>query len=121
MCRLKVEERRASSAALIASPALTTIFTPPSDCFRRLNESIGSCAYYTEGSIEGNPSATCSLAVADSCRPPGGATALGYLVGADLLLTNSYGYSPGVLPSGYTGVGGIKSSRGIESITGCRS
>lgn len=89
--------------------ALTTIFTPPSDCHDLLAETATCDRDYD----------FCSIYLADTCYPPGAATYTTGLGVSNIEYVNEYVYSPGVLPHGYTRVAGLIDEVDVDSVTGC--
>lgn len=99
------------SSSISSPPPLTTIFTPPSDCFNHLAGSIRACNGYDPNS--------CFLAIGSSCYPSGGAVNITNSYSHDAYVYYNYYYSPGVLPSGLESVAGRADASGVDSMTGC--
>lgn len=95
--------------------ALTTVFTPPSGCFNQMQKSSRVSGFSTDG-IE-----LWFIFVSSNCYPADAATARPvrrFFEGP--VCWASYGYSPGVLPVGFTTVGGGDDGMGVNSVVGCR-
>lgn len=92
---------------------LTTIFTPPYDCYDRLYESSSVCG--SKAGLE----FSCSLSIYTTCYLPGYDSKYAQLPGATDLLIDALAYSPEVLPMGYASVDGLADGSGVDSITGC--
>lgn len=92
---------------------LTTIFTPPADCFTATPSVWETCgvSYGT---------ARCYWSQPDSCYPSGAQITSSIIWGLGTTLYPAvYAYSPGVLPSGYVTSGGLVDNTLIDSVSGC--
>lgn len=98
---------------------LTTVFTPPADCFSQLPETWSTCntCYGSTGhdSIYG---LNCYWSQPQSCYPTGAQVKAWF--GNSFTYAVHYFYSPGVLPSGFSGLGQVVAS-GSTAEGGCLS